>query len=44
MYVEVRSNLPSKGPYTPDAIRQRNAIFQFLLNDNFDSSLSFPNI
>jgi hypothetical protein len=33
-----------KGPYTPDAIRQRDAIFRFLLTDNFDSSLNFPNI
>jgi hypothetical protein len=34
----------SKGPDTPDAIRQRDAIFRFLLTDNFDSSLNFPNI
>ena len=33
-----------KGPGTPDAIRQRDAIFRFSLIDNFDSSLNFPNI
>jgi hypothetical protein len=32
-----------KGPYTPDAIRQRDAIFQFSLTDNLDPSLNFPN-
>ena len=31
-------------PYIPDAIRQRDAIFRFSLNDNFDPSLNFPNI
>jgi hypothetical protein len=31
-------------PDTPDAIRQRDAIFRFSLTDNFDSSLNFPNI
>jgi hypothetical protein len=30
-----------KGPYTPDAIRQRDAIFRFSLTDNFDPSLNF---
>ena len=34
----------SKGPYRPDAIRQRDAIFRFSLTDNFDSNLNFPNI
>jgi hypothetical protein len=34
----------TKGPDTPDAIRQRDAIFRFLLIDNFYSSLNFPNI
>jgi hypothetical protein len=29
---------------TPDAIRQRDAIFRFSLTDNFDPSLNFPNI
>ena len=29
---------------TPDAIGQRDAIFRFSLNDNFDPSLNFPNI
>ena len=29
-----------KGPYTPDAIRQCDAIFRFSLTDNFDSSLN----
>jgi hypothetical protein len=33
-----------KGPDTPDAIRQRDAIFRFSLTDNFDPSLNFPNI
>jgi hypothetical protein len=33
-----------RGRDTPDAIRQRGAIFRFSLIDNFDSSLSFPNI
>jgi hypothetical protein len=33
-----------KGPDTPDAIRQRDAIFRFSLTDNFDLSLNFPNI
>ena len=33
-----------KGPDTPDAIRQRDAIFLFSLTDNFDPSLNFPNI
>jgi hypothetical protein len=34
-----------KGPYTPDAIRQRDANFpRFSLTDNFDPSLNFPNI
>jgi hypothetical protein len=33
-----------KGPDTPDAIRQHDAIFQFSLTDNFDPSLNFPNI
>ena len=27
-----------KGPGTPDAIRQRDAIFRFSLTDNFDPS------
>ena len=31
-------------PDTPDAIRQRDAIFLFSLTDNFDPSLNFPNI
>jgi hypothetical protein len=34
----------AKCPYTPDAIRQRDAIFRFSLTDNFDPSLNFPNI
>jgi hypothetical protein len=34
----------TKGPYKPDAIRQRDAIFRFSLTDNFDPSLNFPNI
>jgi hypothetical protein len=34
----------TKGPDTPDAIRQRNAIFRFSLTDNFDPSLNFLNI
>jgi hypothetical protein len=33
-----------EGPHTPDAIRQRDAIFRFSLTDNFDPSLNFPNI
>jgi hypothetical protein len=33
-----------QGPHTPDAIRQRDAIFRFSLTDNFDPSLNFPNI
>ena len=33
-----------KGRGTPDAIRQRGAIFRFPLSDNFDPGLSFPNI
>jgi hypothetical protein len=33
-----------KGPDTPDAIRQRDAIFRFSLTDNFGPSLNFPNI
>ena len=33
-----------KGLDTPDAIRQRDAIFRFSLTDNFDPSLNFPNI
>jgi hypothetical protein len=33
-----------KGPDTPDAIRQRDAIFRFSLTDNFDPSLNSPNI
>jgi hypothetical protein len=33
-----------KGSDTPDAIRQRDAIFRFSLSDNFDPSLNFPNI
>ena len=36
--------LSLKGPDTPDATRQRDAIFRFSLTDNFDSSLNFPNI
>jgi hypothetical protein len=31
-------------PDTPDAIRQRGAIFRFSLTDNFDPGLSFLNI
>jgi hypothetical protein len=37
-------NLWCQGPDTPDAIRQRDAIFRFSLTDNFDPSLNFPNI
>jgi hypothetical protein len=33
-----------KGTHTPDAIRQRDAIFRFSLTDNFDPSLNIPNI
>jgi hypothetical protein len=33
----------SRPVYTPDAIRQRDAIFRFSLTDNFDPSLNFPN-
>jgi hypothetical protein len=33
-----------KGPDTPDAIRQRGAIFRFSLIDKFDPGLSFSNI
>jgi hypothetical protein len=33
-----------KGPDTPGAIRQRDAIFRFSLTDNFHPSLNFPNI
>jgi hypothetical protein len=34
----------TKGADTPDAIRQRDAIFRFLLTDNFDPRLNSPNI
>jgi hypothetical protein len=33
-----------EGRHTPDAIRQRDAIIQFSLTDNFDPGLSFSNI
>jgi hypothetical protein len=33
-----------KGPDTPNAIRQRDAIFFFSLTDNFDPSLNLPNL
>ena len=33
-----------QGPDTPDAIRQRHAIFRFSLTDNIDPSLSFPSV
>jgi hypothetical protein len=39
-----RSSVASKGRDTSDAIRQRDAIFRFLLTDNFDPNLNFPNI
>jgi hypothetical protein len=39
-----QKNTLYKGPDTPDAIRQRDAIFRFSLTDNFDPSLNFPNI
>jgi hypothetical protein len=34
----------ARNPDTPDAIRQRDAIFRYSLTDNFDSSLNFLNI
>ena len=43
LLTRVRMRKP-KGPDTPDAIRQRDAIFLFSLTDNFDPSLNFPNI
>jgi hypothetical protein len=38
------ANDNNKGPDTPNAIRQRDAIFRFSLTDNFDPSLNFPYI
>jgi hypothetical protein len=37
-------NLRYRNANALDAIRQRDAIFRFSRTDNFDPSLSFPNI
>ena len=40
----INMNPQIKGPDTPDAIRQCDAIFRLSLTDNFDPNLNFPNI